>query len=179
MKRKVRLPSKDRIRLPKNRLRLPPKKRYVIQRVIEDEGKELEYIDIYEDNVAPFDLHHRDFIGNQLLKRFGPGRYVIKSTDPRTKKLTIQYSGEVEHPTKGKIWTKKERYEYTRIRNSTNKLKLTTTGYFSGIAIFLVAIFVYSIYTINVPLAFTSIIVIIAFLVISLVFMSNAFYETE
>jgi hypothetical protein len=170
MKRKL-SHSKDKIQ-PK------PKKKFIIQKIEEKDGKE-ERTEIFEDFKKPFDLENRDFIGNNLIDRYGPGRYMVVCTDIKTGKETICFSGDVEEHTKGKVWTKKERIEYTRVRRSTNKIKLTALGFFLAISLVLTVLIIYSIFTMNIPLLITTAVVFAIYLLITLVVMDLAFYETE
>jgi hypothetical protein len=169
---------KRKVSLSKDKLQPKPKKRFVIQKIEEKAGKE-ESVEIFEEFKKPFDLDNRDFIGNKLIDIYGPGRYRIVCTDLKTGKETICFLGDVKEHTKGKVWTKKERKEYTRVRRSTNKMKLTTLGIFLAISLFLVVVLFYSLFTLNIPLLITTVVVFAIYLLITLVAMDLAFYETE
>ena len=169
--KKIRLPSKDKLQ-PK------PRKRFVIQKITEKDGKE-EATEVFQGFSKPFDLEHSDFVGNRLIDRYGPGRYRIACTDLRTGKESICFLGDVEKHTGRKVWTRKERTGYTRVRRSTNKMKLTTLVLFLAISLFLTALIIYSIFTLNVPLLITTVVAFVIYLLITLVAMDLAFYETE
>ncbi len=155
------------------------KRKYIIQRVIEKEGENPEYIKLYEKNQIPFDLNDIEFIENELLRIYGPGRYRITSIDRKTGKEIIHYSGEVKHPARGKLWTKKERIAYTRVRRAPRRLKIATFTYFFIILLILAAVFFYSLLTMNVSVLILSVMAIALFFLISLVFLDIAFFETE
>jgi len=77
------------------------------------------------------------------------------------------------------VWTKKERIEYTRVRRSTNRIKITVMGFFLAISLVLTVLIIYSIYTLNVPLLIFTAVVFAIYLLITLVVMDLGFYETE
>ena len=153
-------------------------RKYIIERVSEKDGK-TERVVIYEKSSPPFDLSHRDFIENELLRIYGPGNYTIKCIDERTGKEIIKYSGEVEHPSRGKVWSKRERIAYTQVRRPSRRLKIVTFSYFLAVSIFLAGLFFYSLFNTNVPLLIASIVGIVIFFFVSLVFLNVAFFETE
>jgi hypothetical protein len=56
---------------------------------------------------------------------------------------------------------------------------LTTLTIFLAISLFLVVLVFYSLFTMNIPLLITTVVVFVIYLLITLVAMDLAFYETE
>ncbi len=167
---------KPRVRISADSVR--KRRKYIVQRVEEKNGKE-ELIDLYEEYRRPFDLYHRDSISNELLRRYGPGRYVIKSVDRRTGKEILHYSGEASHPSRGKVWTRKERFAYTQVRRSGRRVKTAALAYYIAIFLALSGLFFYSLINMNAGLLTASVVAMVAFILFAIVIMQGIFYETE
>ena len=166
------------LKIPKKIKTLPKKRTYFVLREEEKEKGKTETTEIYKDTKPPFRLDHRDFICDELLRKYGPGRYVIKSVDSKKKEI-VHFSGEVKHPSKGKVWSKRERFLYTQIRRPERRLKVVTFIYIGVIWLVLLALFFNGIFTMNSGLIITTAIAMAVMLILSALFMSIAFYETD
>ncbi len=110
-------------------------KRYIIQKreVKERHGRKPHlmgpYRTVYSDISPPFDLSDRDRIESNLLRRYGEGRYQVKSVgkDEGDKKsrITLHFTGDIEeYRPHSKEWTKEERVKALRAKWRSPRDKL-------------------------------------------------------
>jgi hypothetical protein len=87
------------------------------------------YRTCYNDIRPPFDLTEEDKIKANLLRKYGQGRYQVKSIGKEEgaerSKITVYFTGDVEKYTpRAKQWTREERYAYRHGKWRTGKEKV-------------------------------------------------------
>ena len=110
-------------------------KRYIIQKreIKERHGKKPQlmgpYRTVYSDIHPPFDLDDKEKIEMHLLKKYGEGRYQVKSVGKdegeKRSKITMHFSGDIEkYIPRSKVWTKEERVAHLQAKWRTPKQKI-------------------------------------------------------
>jgi hypothetical protein len=123
-------------------------KRYIIQKreIKERHGRRPQlmgpYRSVYSDIVPPFDLSDPEKIEAILLKKYGEGRYQVKSIGKEEgeerSRIVIHFSGDVErYKPRAKEWTREERYAHKRSRWRTPREKIFALSAF--LVLYLVA----------------------------------------
>jgi hypothetical protein len=166
-------------------------KRYIVQKreIEERPGRKPHlmgpYRTVYSDINPPFDLTDKEKIEANLLRRYGEGRYQVKSVgkepEERKSKITIHFTGDVErYRPRAKVWTREERKAYLRWKWRKPKEK-----YFSLAAFFVVFLIVFWIFFITLASTLDPSFVVAAIIILVIVFVAAAyfidmmFFETE
>lgn len=108
--------------------------RYIVQKreIKERHGKRPQlmgpYRTVYSDIKPPFDLSDSEKIEANLLRKYGEGRYQVKSVGKaegeEKSTIKVHFTGDIEsYRPRAKVWSKKERHEYVREKWRTPKDK--------------------------------------------------------
>ena len=159
----------------------PVTKRYIIQKreLEEKEGRTHlagPYKTLYSDINPPFDLSDKEKIEANLLRRYGEGRYQVKSVGKeegeKESRITIHFTGDIErYKPRAKVWSKEERNRYIREKWRKPKEKLFILPAF--FILFLVAAWLFM-FTLGPALDPTMIVA--ALVILMIVFMGAAFF---
>ena len=127
-------------------------KRFIVQKreLKEVNGKRPQlmgpYRTVYSDIRPPFDLSEKEKIEANLLRRYGEGRYQVKSVgkDEGEEKSTIKifFTGDIErYRPHARIWTKEERVAALKFKHRTRKEKLFVA--FGFVIVFLILVWAF------------------------------------
>ena len=88
------------------------------------------YRTVYSDIKPPFDITDKEKIEANLLRKYGEGRYQVKSVGKREGEekstIKIHFTGDIErYKSRAKVWTKEERIAYLRAKWRTPREKIT------------------------------------------------------
>jgi hypothetical protein len=156
-------------------------KRYIIQKreVEERHGRKHlmgPYRTLYSDIKPPFDLSDKEKIEANLLRRYGEGRYQVKSVGKEEGEekstITVHFTGEVErYRPRAKIWTREERVAYLR-----SKWRRPKEKWFVLVAFFILFLISAWAFAFTLGAAWDPTLIIVAIVIIFIVFMAAAFF---
>ncbi|MBW1839194.1 MAG: hypothetical protein JRI49_04595 [Deltaproteobacteria bacterium] len=143
------------------------------------------YRTVYSEGKPLFDLDDTDYIKGQLLKRYGQGRFQVKSIGAEKpgerSQIIIHFIGDViEVQTYERKWSKEERYKLLRKRFYPRKVKLFTIVAFGALFLLLSGLFINGIKTgMSIDMLIAVLMTIIITAIMSLFFVDHIFYETD
>jgi len=143
------------------------------------------YRTVYSEGKPPFDLDDTDYIKAQLLKRYGQGRFQLKSIGAEKpgerSQIIVHFIGDViEIQTYTRKWSKEERKKLIRKRIYPKKTKLFTVVTFGSLFLLLSGLFINSIRT-SMPIDMIIALLMAIFItaIMAFFFVDHVFYEME
>ena len=143
------------------------------------------YRTVYSEGKPPFDLDDTDYIKAQLLKRYGQGRFHVKSIgaekEGERSQIIVHFIGDViEIQEYTRHWSKKERAKLIRKRIYPKKIKLFTIVAFGALFILLSGLFINSIRNgLPIDMIVALLMAILITAIMAFFFVDHVFYEME
>jgi hypothetical protein len=143
------------------------------------------YRTVYSEGKPPFDLDDTDYIKAQLMKRYGQGRFQVKSIGAEKSgeksQIIIHFIGDViEIQTYTRHWSAGERKKLLKKRFYSRKIKLFTAVAFGSLFLLLSGLFINSIRTgMSIDMIISLLMAIFITAIMAFFFVDHIFYETD
>lgn len=166
-------------------------KKYIIQKRELGEGHEKKfhlmgpYRTVYSEGKPPFDLDDTDYIKGQLLKRYGQGRYQVKSIgageEGGKSQIIIHFVGDViEIRDYTRKWSREERFKLLKKRFYSRKVKAFTAIAFLSLFLLLSGTFINGLKTgLSIDMLIALMMAILITALMAFFFVDHIFYEVD
>jgi hypothetical protein len=166
-------------------------KKYIIQKRELGEGHDKKphlmgpYRTVYSEGKAPFGLDDTDYIKRQLLKKYGQGRYQVKSIgaekEGEKSQIVVHFVGDViEVQEYTRRWSREERFKLLKKRFYSRKVKAFTAIAFLSLFLLLSGTFINGLKTgLSMDMLMALMMTILITAIMAFFFVDHIFYEVD